>query len=198
MGMRGNKELTKKVVWDSDCFSAFLAVEKIPNVVMLLKGNKLIMPKPVYDEICDARNEGWKETIDQYVRAKVIEIKEFYLDEEISKTYYKLRQNPDEGHLEIGPGEAAAIAIAKDTGAVLLSNNLKDVEQYVEEYHLRHATTGTILYDMYCSGEMSEEEIEQHWAEMRSRGIKLPAQTFKEYVERELWDIKNRYSFTER
>ena len=187
--------MTKQVVWDADCFSAFLEVEKIPNVVMLLRGNKLIMPGPVYEEICAARNEGWKETIDQYIRSKIIVIKELYSNEEITKTYYKLRQHPDEGHLEIGSGEAAAIAIAKDTGAVLLSNNLKDIKQYVVEYNLKHATTGTILYDMYRCGGMDKKEIEIIWNEMYSRGIKLPAQTFQEYVDKELWNIQNRYSF---
>ncbi|MDD3350321.1 MAG: hypothetical protein PHC40_05710 [Eubacteriales bacterium] len=69
------------------------------------------------------------------------------VDSDIYALYQKLTTTPDEGHKIIGPGEAASIALAKSVGGVVASNNLKDISSYIDEYELKHITTGDILIE---------------------------------------------------
>ena len=189
-------QLTKRVVWDSDCMSSFLTAGSM-GVPIILIGEKMILPKVVYDELIAARNEGWKEVVDNLIVRKVFELREISTGEEAMKTFYELTQRPKDGFPAIGRGEAAAIAIAKQEGGILASNNFKDIIQYVELYNLPLITTGSMLYDRYISEEMSEDEIETIWHSMYESGCKLPAETFSEYLEKAKWNFKNRWSFVE-
>lgn len=59
--------------------------------------------------------------------------------------YLRMITAPDPGMQIIGKGEAACIAMVKERGGTIASNNLKDVSAYVEKYGLEHITTGDIL-----------------------------------------------------
>lgn len=45
----------------------------------------------------------------------------------------------------MGDGEAAVIALTRENGGVIASNNLRDVKEYVEDYDLNLITTAFIL-----------------------------------------------------
>lgn len=69
--------------------------------------------------------------------------------------YQKLTTTPDEGHKIISSGEAASIALAKSVGGVVASNNLKDISSYIDEYELKHITTGDILIEAMEKGSIT-------------------------------------------
>ena len=67
--------------------------------------------------------------------------------------YRKLISKPDQGHIIIGNGEAAAIAMAKEKGGILASNNLRDVAAYVAELKnvcIRITITEQDILQMSC------------------------------------------------
>lgn len=62
--------------------------------------------------------------------------------------YSNLTRNHDSNKV-IGKGEAASISLAKKHNGILGSNNLRDVQPYVEEFSLEHMTTGDILIEAF-------------------------------------------------
>lgn len=89
---------------------------------------------------------------------------------------------PDSGMRIIGKGEAAAIAMVKERGGTIASNNLKDVSSYVEKYGLEHITTGDILMQAMRSGIISEADGNDIWTNMIRKRRMLPTATFADYI----------------
>lgn len=177
-----------KFYFDSDCLSAFLVVQKLSIPVMLYKGNVYI-PRIVYNEVTDSRNCGYEDQLSRYINKGLIKLIDFEPYDDVGKLYYQLVQNPEDGFKAIGRGEAAAIALAKNNKGILASNNLNDVSQYVKKYSLDHVTTGMIIYQAVQDEVITEEEAETMWDEMVNNWCKLGAKTYKEYVEKKLYDI---------
>lgn len=50
--------------------------------------------------------------------------------------YFKMTSHPDPGMKIIGKGEAAAIAMVKQRGGILASNNMRDIASYISKYNL--------------------------------------------------------------
>ncbi len=74
--MRGTRLLTKELFIDTDCISAFLWVGNESLLSQLYPG-KVVMPKPVYDEI-DRPNLSWMKArvdilVDAYKRGIIDE-----------------------------------------------------------------------------------------------------------------------------
>ena len=68
MMKRGTRLLTKDMFIDTDCISAFLWVGNESLLAQLYPG-RVVMPKPVYDEI-DKPNLSWmKDKIDSMIKA---------------------------------------------------------------------------------------------------------------------------------
>ena len=63
----GNK-LTKKIYIDTDCISAFLWVGNESLLSQLYPG-RIIMPKPVYDEIDNPKLEWMKKRVDNMIKS---------------------------------------------------------------------------------------------------------------------------------
>ncbi len=96
--------------------------------------------------------------------------------------YRKLISKPGSGHVIIGRGEAAAIALAKEQGGILASNNLKDISIYVSEFGLQHKTTGDILKEALEKGLINEIGGNQIWHDMIKKRRKLGYSTFSDFL----------------
>ena len=96
--------------------------------------------------------------------------------------YRKLISKPDPGHVIIGKGEAAAIALAREHGGILASNNLRDVAAYVSEYRLQHMTTGDILKEALDRSLITESIGNQLWQNMLQKRRRLGYLSFSEYL----------------
>ena len=96
--------------------------------------------------------------------------------------YTEFTRKPKPGHVVIGRGEAASLALAKSENGIVASNNLKDIAQYITEYQLSHKTTGDILTEALDSGFITEQEGNTLWANMLKKRRKLGANSFTEYL----------------
>lgn len=173
--------MTDKYFFDTDCLSAFLWV-KNQNLLIKLYGGKIILPEQVYTELSHPSTPHLKKITDNLKNDGEISIASIDMDTEAYKIYSKLTTNPDEGFKVIGKGEAAAIALAKTKGGILASNNMRDIKQYVEEYELKHITTGDILVEALDNNYITEDEGNTIWANMIAKNRKLPNSTFTEFL----------------
>lgn len=101
MMTRRMKLLTKDIFIDTDCISAFLWVGNESLLSQLYPG-RIVMPKPVYDEI-DRPTLAWmKARVDSMIIAGNLTVVDLTLGTEEFDLYYKLTESPDEGHKIIG------------------------------------------------------------------------------------------------
>lgn len=173
--------INKEMFFDTDCISSFLWVKRGDIVVNLFTG-KIILPKPVYDELKNPHIPHIGRKVDELYNDKLLEVLDIEVGTEAYNIYYELAVNPPEGTLPIGKGEAAAIALAKVSGGVIASNNLRDIMHYVKKYNLKYVTTGDILVRALHNGEITEEEGNCIWSKMLSKRRKLPTATFTEFI----------------
>lgn len=82
----------------------------------------------------------------------------------------------------IGKGEAASISLAKKHNGILGSNNLRDVQPYVEEFSLEHMTTGDILVEAFKAQFITEQEGNHIWNNMLKKRRKIGADSFSDYL----------------
>jgi len=178
---RGANQLTDLLFFDTDCLSAFLWVGKESLLTRLYPG-RVVIPEQVYDELSYPGLPSFNITIDTLFAQKQVVIEAIKAGTEAYDLYYTLSRVPSKGHVVIGKGEAACIALAKTTGGIVASNNLKDISSYIEEFGLKHVTTGDILVEAYEGKHITEDEGNTIWAGMRRKGRKIGAETFSEYL----------------
>lgn len=173
--------MTDALFFDTDCLSAFLWVNNESLLPRLYPG-KIVIPRPVYAELCRPSISHLKARVDQLIAQNLVMIQDISIDSEEYQIYYQLTEAPTAGHAIIGNGEAASISLAKQYGGIVASNNLRDVAIYVTEYNLQHTTTGKILVDAYHRGMITESEGNNIWAKMLAKRRRLGAATFSEYL----------------
>lgn len=105
------------------------------------------------------------------------------MESETYELYYQLTETPQGGHAIIGKGEAASIALAKSSDGIVASNNLKDISSYIDEFCLKHLTTGDILYEALGKGYISEPQGNMIWDSMLAKRRKLDAPSFTAYIQ---------------
>ena len=127
--------LTDSLFFDTDCLSAFLWVDEQSIITMLYPG-RVVIPDAVYAELSHPRISHLKQRIDTLLNEHLLQIQSIIVGTPVYGLYQKLAMNPDAGMAVIGKGEASAIALAKESGGILASNNLKDVLQYVRLFSL--------------------------------------------------------------
>ena len=173
--------MTKEIFIDTDCISAFLWV-KNESLLSKLYPGRIVMPKPVYDEI-DRPTLAWmKLRVDSMIAAEELSLVELISGTEEFDLYYKLTEHPDAGHKIIGDGEASSIALAKVKDGIVASNNFSDIMSYIEEYSLEYTTTADILVDAFNKGLIDENQGNTIWANMLQKRRKLGAESFSEYL----------------
>lgn len=170
--------MTDNYFFDTDCISSFLWVK---NECLLVKlySRVIVIPNQVYEEIKKiphlfARIEALK-------TSGVLRVESIIQDTEEAELYNQMLVGT-ETILPIGRGEAACIAMVKERGGVLASNNLKDINEYVSMYKIRHITTGDILKEALTKGLITLDDGESLWANMLAKKRKLGYLTFAEFL----------------
>lgn len=181
MMKRRTRLLTKEIFIDTDCISAFLWVGNESLLSQLYPG-RIVMPKPVYDEI-DKPNLSWMKTrIDSMISTGKLTVVDLIAGTEEFDLYYKMTENPDKGHKIIGDGEASSLALAKAKNGIVASNNFRDIFTYIKEYSLEYTTTADILVDAYKQGIIDENQGNIIWINMLRKRRKLGAASFSDYL----------------
>ncbi len=173
--------MTDSLFFDTDCISAFLWVRNESLLAQLYPG-RIVIPRPVYDELSNPRIVHLKVRIDALVSAGQARIVEIIVGTQEYNMFYKLTVEPDKGQKLIGKGEAASIALAKENGGIVASNNLSDIGDYVKEFQLKHITTGDILVEAYNKGLITENEGNNIWASMLAKQRKLGTASFSDFL----------------
>lgn len=173
--------MTEGYFFDTDCISAFLWVRG-ESILAKLYSGRIILPAQVYNELQKVphlldRINVMKENKDLIVQSMEVGSVEY-------GDYLKMISSPDPGMKIIGKGEAAAIAMVKQRGGILASNNMRDIVSYISKYKLRHITTGDILLEAMRKGIITEDEGNIIWANMRRKKRRLPTETFTDYINR--------------
>lgn len=181
MMKRRTRLLTKEIFIDTDCISAFLWVGNESLLSQLYPG-RIVMPKPVYDEI-DKPNLSWMKTrINSMISAGKLTVVDLIAGTEEFDLYYKMTENPDKRHKIIGDGEASSLALAKVKNGIVASNNFRDIFTYIKEYSLEYTTTADILVDAYKQGIIDENQGNIIWINMLRKRRKLGAASFSDYL----------------
>lgn len=178
---RGANQLTDLLFFDTDCLSAFLWVGKESLLTRLYPG-RVVIPEQVYDELSFPGLPSFNITIDTLFAQKQVVIEAIKAGTEAYDLYYTLSRVPSKGHVVIGKGEAACIALAKTTEGIVASNNLLDISSYIEEFGLKHVTTGDILVEAYDRQHITEDEGNTIWASMLHKHRRIGAETFSGYL----------------
>ena len=173
--------MTDSLYFDTDCLSSFLWVKEEHLLTSLYSG-KMKIPQQVYNELSYPGTPQLKTRVDILISNGDAVIVSILTDTPEFSFYLKLTTSPDEGHIIIGKGEAAAIALASTSGGTVASNNLKDVAAYVSELSLRHITTGDILIKALGESLISEDEGNIIWSAMLAKKRKIGAASFTEYI----------------
>ena len=124
------KCLTDSVFFDSDCISSFLWV-RYENLLTKLYPGKIVIPKPVYDELSYPGIAHLRARVDTLLSAGQAQVEAIITGTETYALYYQLTVAPHGGHVIIGKGEAASISLAKSSDGIVASNNLKDISSYI-------------------------------------------------------------------
>lgn len=172
--------MTSNLFFDTDCISAFLWINDTSIVEKLYKG-RIIIPKPVYNELSNPVIPHLKNRIDVLINNKSAEIVDIEYGTEEYDLYYTMTNGKNVEKI-IGKGEAASIALAKVNDGILASNNYRDVSLYIEKYNLKHIDTAMILKEAVDKKIITLDEGEIMWAEMLNRKRMLPTNSFKEYL----------------
>jgi len=176
--------LTEPLFFDNDCLSAFLWVNYESILVKLYSG-RIFIPHQVYTELSNPsvnRVKGLKAQVNTLVMSSQATVVSIIVGSPVYDLYLKLTQNPDPGHIRIGDGEAAAIALAKEQGGILASNNLRDISNYVREFGLKHVTTGAIMKEAMAAGLITEALGNAIWKNMLNRKRLLGYPSFSDYL----------------
>lgn len=173
--------MTDSLFFDTDCLSAFLWVGNESLLARLYPG-RVVLPKSVYDELSVPGIAHLKRRVDAMIQAGDAFVMEIDVGTEAYRLYRKLTTSPDPGHRIIGRGEAAAIALSKCENGILASNNLRDISDYVEELHLRHMTTGDLLFEAYQTGLLDEAQGNALWKSMLAKRRRLGYGSFSDYL----------------
>lgn len=172
--------MTDSLFFDTDCLSAFLWINDT-NILQALYGGKIILPGPVYQELSNPSIPHIKQRADGLIKSNIAIIQQIEVGTEEYELYNALVKG-DKGKKQIGRGEAAGIALAKQFNGILASNNYRDIAPYIEEYDLKHIDTGHILNEALERNLITENEGNIIWQKMLNKNRKLPEKTFSDYL----------------
>lgn len=175
--------MIEPLFFDSDCISAFLWVGNESLLAKLYPG-RIVIPKPVYEELSYPSVDHLKKRIDALLASGMAILETISTDTETFALYYQLTNAPKAGHVIIGKGEAASIALARSNNGIVASNNLKDISIYIREFGLKHTTTGDIMVEALDRGFITEAQGTMIWNSMLAKRRKLGAASFTEYLQK--------------
>lgn len=177
--------MIEPVFFDTDCLCSFLWVGN-ERILSLLYPGRIIIPHPVYIELCNPRIPHLKNRLDSLLSENLVSIQEIDINSEEFQTYFQLTEAPPAGHAIIGNGEAAAITLARRRHGIVASNNLSDITAYIKEFNLKYITTGDILADALERNLIDEAQGNTIWTQMLSKRRRLGASSFTEYLQKHI------------
>ena len=174
--------LNKPVFYDTDCLECFLFVDAGHILEELF--SKIIIPEQVYSEIMAENTPTIVKKNFKNLKNRFVEIKEIsFLSQEY--TIYNLIKKglwSKTGKI-CGSGESAAITLAHLNNGLVASNNLSDVEEYIESLDIELITSSMILSKAVERDIISKENADDLWKGMINKGIKLPKKSFSDYFD---------------
>lgn len=173
--------MTNSFFFDTDCISSFLWVKQEGLLSHLYPG-RIIIPRPVYLELSFPRTSHLKARADALVASGNAEIIDIIVGTEEYNIYHKLVVEPEKSRKLIGKGEAASLALAKEKGGIVASNNLRDINDYIRELQLDHITTGEILVEALNKKLITVKEGDVIWEAMLKKRRKIGAATFSDFL----------------
>ena len=171
---------TKKVIFDTDCLSSFLWVNE-ENIILDLFDGLIVIPDDVYEEL--SKVKSLKEKIDKLIKNNKVTTKSILFNTPEYTLFLEMTRKPKITKLIIGNGEASAISLCVYNDGILASNNLKDIDVYVNKYNLDLLTTPDILHMAYNKKMISEDKANHIWLEMIKKKRWLPNVSFTKYLE---------------
>lgn len=174
--------LNKPVFYDTDCLECFLFVDA-GNILEELF-SKIIIPEQVYSEIMAENTPAIVKKNFKNLKNRFVEIKEIsFLSQEYT-TYNLIKKGLWSKTGKIcGSGESAAITLAHLNNGLVASNNLSDVEEYIESLDIELITSSMILSKAVERDIISKENADDLWKGMINKGIKLPKESFSDYFD---------------
>lgn len=178
----GQITLNKPVFYDTDCLECFLFVDA-GNILEELF-SKIIIPEQVYSEIMAENTPTIVKKNFKNLKNRFVEIKEIsFLSQEYT-TYNLIKKGLWSKTGKIcGSGESAAITLAHLNNGLVASNNLSDVEEYIESLDIELITSSMILSKAVERDIISKENTDDLWKGMINKGIKLPKESFSDYFD---------------
>lgn len=178
----GQITLNKPVFYDTDCLECFLFVDA-GNILEELF-SKIIIPEQVYSEIMAENTPAIVKKNFKNLKNRFVEIKEIsFLSQEYT-TYNLIKKGLWSKTGKIcGSGESAAITLAHLNNGIVASNNLSDVEEYIESLDIELITSSMILSKAVERDIISKENADDLWKGMINKGIKLPKESFSDYFD---------------
>ncbi len=170
--------MIEPIFFDTDCISSFLWVDRT-DILLNLYPKRIILPEQVLDELSNPSVSHLSSKVNRLLSQNQIGTEKILVGTEESKLYYMLTRNPQIGQKRIGRGEASAIALAKTRKGILASNNLKDIQYYIELYRLRNLTTPMILRNALLRRLIDENEGNTIWAKVINRRRKLKRDVYR-------------------
>ena len=178
----GQITLNKPVFYDTDCLECFLFVDAGHILEELF--SKIIIPEQIYSEIMAENTPAIVKTNFKNLKNRFVEIKEIsFLSQEYT-TYNLIKKGLWSKTGKIcGSGESAAITLAHLNNGLVASNNLSDVEEYIESLDIELITSSMILSKAVERDIISKENANDLWKGMINKGIKLPKKSFSDYFD---------------
>ena len=178
----GQITLNKPVFYDTDCLECFLFVDAGHILEELF--SKIIIPEQAYSEIIAENTPAIVKKNFKNLKNRFVEIKEIsFLSQEYT-TYNLIKKGLWSKTGKIcGSGESAAITLAHLNNGLVASNNLSDVEEYIESLDIELITSSMILSKAVERDIISKENADDLWKGMINKGIKLPKESFSDYFD---------------
>lgn len=175
------------VFYDSDCLSCFLAVRECGILQKLF--TKIIVPMVVKHEILDKGTPQYvKDNFNELLSLEFVELRGMEVGSHEHELFLEIKRDYE----FMGEGEAAVIALTRENGGVIASNNLRDVKDYVEDYDLNLITTAFILAIAYEKCLKTKEELDEIWQGMinngRKRSLPRNVNSFTQYYDELYFD----------
>ena len=147
-----NKKDAPKILLDADVVSHFIKGDQL-LILPILYPNQLVVLNTVKKELKNIKNVSFKTQVDNFLKIKGVEHKDFPEDFEVIKEYARLKKE-----LFLGEGESACLAFARfDENCIVASSNLSDIEKYCRKNNIRYLATMDILLAACKKGILTED-----------------------------------------
>lgn len=179
--------MNKPVFYDTDCLECFLFVDA--GYILEELFSKIIIPEQVHKEITDDNTDSVVKVNFEKLKEGFLEIREIPFASNEYITYKSIERGfwSQTGKV-CGNGESAAMALAHLNKGIVASNNLSDVEEYIESLDIELLTSSMILSKAVEKSIVSKDTANVLWKGMVDEGIYLPRDSFSDYYD-ELYEI---------